>query len=233
MRITSRIMMQIMMCSIRTIKKKLSVLLATAILLFSTACGKGQSMTLLDHYYNLDTDLSPIGLLGRADNEGYSCTPLGAQIIDWTGVDGIHYCFVEGFGEMVFAVNPSSGMDFPAYPVAENFADFLGLLLTAKSEAAIEQIVQWDREQYDAYVQEESYQTYAAEPEVQNALAAIASLGVEPVKDPFGYVKQIQREFDYTKLRFSDTYYEEIGLKDHTNGVEFDSWKVSVKGYAE
>ena len=29
-------------------------------------------------------------------------------MIGWAGVDVIHYCFVRGVGEMVFAVNPTN-----------------------------------------------------------------------------------------------------------------------------
>lgn len=211
-------------------KRRLALLSAAVLLcgMMCGGCGRKQPATLLDRYYALETDLSPIGLIGRMDSEGYSCTPLGAQIIDWTGVDGIHYCFVEDFGEMVFAVNPFPGGDSPVYPVAESFSDFLGLLLTAKSEAAIEQIVRWDREQYDTYIHGEDFLAYAADPEVQSALSAIASLGVEPIEDPFGYVKGIQRDFDYTKLCFSDVYYEEIGQTDMLDKVPFDSWVVSL-----
>ena len=48
-------------------------------------------------------DLAPLGVERGADRAGYFCTPQGASIIGWAGVDGIHYCFIRGFGEMVFA----------------------------------------------------------------------------------------------------------------------------------
>lgn len=51
-------------------------------------------------------DLSLIGIERREDNASYFCTPKGASIFGWAGVDGIHYCFVRGFGGMVFAVSP-------------------------------------------------------------------------------------------------------------------------------
>ena len=53
-------------------------------------------------------DLSLIGIERREDNASYFCTPKGASIFGWAGVDGIHYCFVRGFGGMVFAVSPVS-----------------------------------------------------------------------------------------------------------------------------
>ena len=39
-------------------------------------------------------DLSLIGIERREDNASYFCTPKGASIFGWAGVDGIHYCFV-------------------------------------------------------------------------------------------------------------------------------------------
>ena len=46
-------------------------------------------------------DLSPVGVERREDNNPYFCTPKGASIFGWAGVDGIHFCFVRDFGGMV------------------------------------------------------------------------------------------------------------------------------------
>ena len=84
-------------------------------------------------------DLSLIGIERREDNASYFCTPKGASIFGWAGVDGIHYCFVRGFGGMVFAVSPmNSAQDF-VHPIARDFADFLRLLLACGDAAALEQ----------------------------------------------------------------------------------------------
>ena len=37
-----------------------------------------------------DIDLSSIGIERREDNASYFCTPKGASIFGWAGVDGIH-----------------------------------------------------------------------------------------------------------------------------------------------
>ena len=50
-------------------------------------------------------DLSPVGVERREDNNPYFCTPKGASIFGWAGVDGIHFCFVRGFGGVVFSVS--------------------------------------------------------------------------------------------------------------------------------
>ena len=39
-------------------------------------------------------DLSPVGVERREDNNPYFCTPKGASIFGWAGVDGIHFCLI-------------------------------------------------------------------------------------------------------------------------------------------
>lgn len=101
-----------------------------------------------------DIDLSSIGIERREDNASYFCTPKGASIFGWAGVDGIHYCFVRGFGGVVFAVSPmNSAPDF-VHPLARDFADFLRLILACGDAAALEQAWMWDEAQFAAFLQE-------------------------------------------------------------------------------
>ena len=57
-------------------------------------------------FLKLGIDLDPLGAGRSEDNSAYFCTPKGASIFGWAGVDGIHFCFIRGFGGMVFAVSP-------------------------------------------------------------------------------------------------------------------------------
>jgi len=84
-------------------------------------------------------DLSPLSVMRREDNDPYFCTPKGASIFGWAGVDGIHFCFVRGFGETVFAVSPMNGGRDCVHVIARDFADFLRLLLATGDSAALEQ----------------------------------------------------------------------------------------------
>lgn len=93
-------------------------------------------------------DLSSIGIERREDNASYFCTPKGASIFGWAGVDGIHYCFVRGFGGMVFAVSPMNLAPDFVHPIARDFADFLRLLLASGDAAALEQAWMWDEAQF-------------------------------------------------------------------------------------
>lgn len=84
-------------------------------------------------------DLSSVGVEFREDNAPYFCTPKGASIFGWAGVDGIHFCFIRGFGSMVFAISPMNSAPNFVHPLARNFADFLRLLLACGDVAALEQ----------------------------------------------------------------------------------------------
>lgn len=47
------------------------------------------SMSALELYKNSDIDLSVFGLSRGAEEGGYFCTPVGAKVIGWAGVDRI------------------------------------------------------------------------------------------------------------------------------------------------
>ena len=147
-------------------------------------------------------DLSPFGIFHRDQNLPYFCTPEGASIFAWTGVDGIHYCFVPGFGDMVFAVNP---MDTPGdyvHPVAKSFSDFLRLLLACGDEAALEQAYGWTQEIFDAFLQDNPITQ-----EKQRSLdAIIQQTGLTPMEAPFSYIKNLQAEFDDSKIKYTEDF---------------------------
>ena len=99
-------------------------------------------------------ELSVVGVECREDNNPYFFTPKCASIFGWAGVDGIHFCFVRGFGSMVFSVSPmNSAPDF-VHPLANNFADFLRLLLACGDSAALEQAWMWDKAQFEAFLRD-------------------------------------------------------------------------------
>lgn len=165
-------------------------------------------MTLFHRYQALGLDGALIGLEpGPAAGDSF-CTPKGARVIGWE--NAIHYCFIRGYGEMVFAVNPESCADRYVYPLAENFRDFLSLILACGSTTAVEQIINWDR---DAFADFLSGPDNAMVPGQQDALTALQKgLRLTSMQDPFGYVKAVQARFDDSKLRFSDRYYDTLGL---------------------
>lgn len=110
--------------------------------------------TTYERYLKLNLDGSRVGLERGESESSYFCTPKGAKVIGWAGVDGIHYCFVRGFGEMVFAVSPMNTPANYVHPVARDFMDFLRLLLACGDAAALEQVYCWDQAQFDAFLQD-------------------------------------------------------------------------------
>ena len=154
-----------------------------------------------EQYLNSEIDFSQVGL-NRGNTESiYLCTPEGAKVIGWTGVDGIHYCFIEGFQE-VFSVNPMAAEGENVHPVARNFSDFLRLLLACKNEAAIEQAHGWDREQFEKFLTENP-----ASAEQEAVLKAIEEeFSLSPMEDSFSYIKGLQAGFDYRRIPYKEGF---------------------------
>ena len=141
-------------------------------------------------------DLSPLGVLPANRADAYDCTPKGARIFARAGVDGIHFCFVRGFGETVFAVSPMNGATDTVHPVAANFEDFLRLLLSCGDTAPLEQAWQWNEAQFDAFLRDNP------PTDEQNAvLDRLRALPLEPMPAPWVYIHALQADFDDTPFR--------------------------------
>lgn len=153
-------------------------------------------MTLYGRYRRLKTDFSPLGLIRGEEKSGYFCTPKGAEVIGWTGTDGVHACFVRQFGEMVFAVGPMNPQGEYVHPVAESFEDFLRLLLSCGSLDVLEQLWAWDRPAFDRFLRENPF-----DPGQRAALDVLREkFALTPMEDPFAYVKDLQSRFDVSRL---------------------------------
>lgn len=180
-------------------------------------------MTLYQKFKKLDINHAAIELMAPKDYPAYFCTPKGARVIGSAGVDGIHYCFVRGLGETVFAVSPMNEPGRNVFPLARNFEDLLRLLLAAGSMAALEQAHQWDEEQFEEFV--------AENPPAPEAVAAFDviedKLGIVPMENPFDYLRGLQDSYDYGQLRFSNAYYEAF---DAASEEEPAPWRVTLDG---
>ena len=180
-------------------------------------------MKALKQYLNSDLDLSILGLNRCPEEGGYFCTPLGAKVIGWAGVDGIHYCTIEGRGETIFAVSPMNFGDY-IHPIAESFEVLLRMLLSCHSMDAMEQCYAWVKDQFDAFLID--YPATAAIQEKQNQIREIFQL--EPMEDVFGYIKQFQDNYDMSSIRYSEEYYETLGIEPPV--FEEEEWKVTFEG---
>ena len=167
-------------------------------------------MTLLRQFQALGLDCSPVGLCPGPAQGGYFCTPRGMTVLGWEGCGGIHYGRIRGYGDMVFAVNPMPAGDRYVRPLAHSFRDFLRLLLACGSAAALEQMGDWTREQLDAWLRAPENAVTAEGRAVLSRIAAAFRL--TPMEDPFAYVKEVQASFDGGRLRYTNEYYDTLGL---------------------
>lgn len=167
-------------------------------------------MTLYEKFKKMDADTSLIGIEKGNEEGDYFCTPIGAKVIGWEN-GGIHYCFIEGFGEKVFAVNPETASEHFVRPLAENFEEFLMVVLACKGTTAAEQITDWTKEQFEAFLDEDTGDFAEKREKVLEKICS--ELKIEPMKNVFEYVKKLQEDFDYTKLKYSSEYYDVLGLE--------------------
>lgn len=186
--------------------------------------------TLYKKYKSLKIDGSQIGL----EQDGgvpYFCTPIGAEIIGWD--NGIHYCFIKSFGDLVFCVNPETCCDYYVYPIARNFRDFLGLILAAGNTNTLQQIIWWDKKMYDDFVHSPEEQENKSRPEVIAVLNTIRrEIDAASIDSPFEYIKDLQSSFPYEQISFTNEYYDTLGIdrpdgtEPEENGFTFDTVEI-------
>lgn len=129
--------------------------------------------------------MAAVGIERREDNTPYFCTPKGASVFGWTGIDGIHFCFLRGFGDMVFVVSPMNTAPDYVHPVAKNFSDFLRLILVCGDVAAVEQAWMWDKIQFEAFLQENPI----TQGQQQTLSEIVEKLKLKPMEQPWSYIK--------------------------------------------
>ena len=184
-------------------------------------------MGLYEKYCRAPVDFEALGLARQPRRSDYLCTPKGARIIGWAGVDGIHYCFLKDFGEMVFAISPSNCMGQQVHPVARSFADFLSLLTASRGLDAVEQAWGWSEEDFHRYVEAQS-----CTAEREAALEEITRrFGVEAMAEPWHYIRELQDSFDDGAIPFTRAYLRELVAVQ--TPTEMDDWQVCYPGRKE
>lgn len=155
-------------------------------------------------FKGLGIDLGVLGAEGGRNAVRYTCTPKGAKIFGWAGVDGIHFCTVKGYGEKIFAVSPMNPGRDCVQPIARDMDDFLRLLLACGDTAALEQAWMWDEAQFEAFLREN--------PPTETQRAVMREIaekcGLTPMERPWRYLKEVREETDCTGLRFEKEYEE-------------------------
>ena len=142
-------------------------------------------------------DLTALGVIrGTIDPDNrYFCTPVGAIVFGWTGVDGIHFCKIRRFREMIFAVSPANAPGEYVHPIARDFRDFLRLLITLGDANLLEQAWMWDRSRF---MTERKIVAAEEDPERDEVIRRlIKKFSLTPMEDPYGYIHSLQDRFDY------------------------------------
>lgn len=180
-------------------------------------------MITIEELIKLNINLGAVGLEQSDTDVTYFCTPRNADIIGWAGVDGIHYCTIPDFGDMIFAVSPMNFGDY-VHPIARNLEDLLRLLLSCTDMAVLEQCYAWDEEQFKAFMLD-----CPTTQEQQPVLDAIRDrLCLESMHDAFSYVKALQAEFDLSQIPYTEEYYDpDMNAAAPVKSVE---WKVTYDG---
>ena len=159
--------------------------------------------------------------------EPYFCYPVNAKPIGFEGC--ILYCFLPEYGEMVFACNPESCVDQNVYPLAANFEDFIRLILACGTANPLEQIVWMDKNKFEEHMaNEEKILTDEQRTAAQQLQRALSLL---PIENPFEYVKSIQKDFDGSKIQYSDEYYEVTGIENPKGTNTQDMVRIDGKLY--
>ena len=182
-------------------------------------------MTFYEKFRQLDIDYSQLGLLPADDGCRYFCTPRGAEIIGREGVDGIHYCFVAGYGEMVFSVNPTNLPGEYVHPLARTFEDFLRLLLACNGLNVLEQTYRMGREVFDSEVWEAGF---FEDEQIQAREDLQTKLGLTPMPEPYKYIRELQSSFNYSRIPYTEEY-TPWGPAD-PNQIPAPEWKVYYDG---
>ena len=108
--------------------------------------------------------------------------------------------------------------NYYVYPLAKDFTDFLRLLLSLKTTNAIQQVVWMDKDAFENFMNDPDEVRYTSSEPVQSILQNISSnLEVEPIENPFDYIKKLQKDFPYKEIKFTDEFYNITGLTRQEN----------------
>ena len=169
-------------------------------------------------FKRMHIDLGALGAEGGRNAVRYTCTPKGAKIFGWAGVDGIHFCTIKGFGETIFSVSPMNPGQDCVQPLARDMGDFLRLLLACGDTAALEQAWMWTEAQFEEYLREY--------PPTEDQRAVMREIeekcGLTPMEEPWRYLKEVRAETDCSGLRFEKEYEELL----HPVKCEPQEWAV-------
>ena len=164
----------------------------------------------LARFSALPIDFGAIGLMEPGvPQKPCFCDPAEREDVGRLGCDGVHFILLPG-DEKVYCVDPAMGEPGTyVLPVAEDFRQFLSFLLFCGGANPIAQIAGLSREPFETLLAEERQTAW---PERDGALRAVADAFGLAGADPYEKVRALQAAFDPSGLKFSDEYYDALGL---------------------
>lgn len=161
-------------------------------------------MKLYYKFRNSSLDTAPLGISTGSDTSTNVYTPSGARIIGWAQDSLIHFCQVEGFGGMVFVVDPNAPPGDCVHPVAQSLGDFIGLILSCKHTAPIANAYRWSKSRFLQTVESirPDYRYRSILRALENTYHPVS------ITDQYEYIRQIQQTFDYASLPLHPDYFE-------------------------
>ena len=170
----------------------------------------------LKRFRALDIDFYAVDLPDGGEDFDYFCTPVGAECVGCLGWDGIHFVILPE-DERVFCVDPWSGEGKYVLPVAGDFREFLSFVLFCRDANPLSQIWWMTEEQFRNLLAEDAAAGWPGSEEYflrkDAALTAIAERFQITPADPCERVRALQAAFDPGVLRFSDEYYDTLGIE--------------------
>ena len=139
-----------------------------------------------EKFRNSSLDTSAVGLTVGSEFSYFGATPVGAKVIAWADVYGIHFCKKED-GDAVYVVEPDSDAE-AVHKVARNFPEFLGLIIACSHASVLWQVHEMTRKEFDAYIQSNK-----PSMKQRSVLRAISNIYHPPVvADPYSYLKNLK-----------------------------------------
>lgn len=165
----------------------------------------------------LKIDFDSIGLMEDGGSARYFCDPVDLEPVGRLGCDGVHFILLPG-DEAVYCVDPAMG-DVGTYvlPVGRNFREFLSFVLYCRDANPLSQIWWMQEERFRNLLAEDAGASWpGSEAYFRKKDAALAvigeTFGLTPAY-PYHQVKALQAAFDPGALKFSDEYYDTLGLE--------------------
>lgn len=163
-------------------------------------------------FRNSCLDTMPVGFYTGKDESDSVYTPARARMVAWCGNAGVHLCQVEGFGGMIFAVDPTAPPGDCIHPIAGSIVELVGLIIQCKHIGPILSAYQWSRELFNQRCQ-------AIKPDfkTRSVLRALENTYCPPrISDPYNYIAALQDNFDYASLPLHKEYFEWCPIRPGT-----------------